>query len=452
LTSLKTFNPDIIITDLIMPNIDGEQLCRIIRAKNQFRDTVIIILSAIAAEENFDFQSVGADACIAKGPVEEMERNIQTAYSSVNQNSAPEILGTETVFKRQITTELLARKRHFAITLESIEDAFLELTPTRKITFCNSKASLFFNAPQEQILSSDFLDLFTGKQRDIIEENFNTIDNNPITIEDPDFTEINGRFLRFKLIPVKNKNEDCTLVLIRDISRQRRHEQEIKSYMHHLEEMVQKRTAEKDFINKALELKIAEREKINIELEFVARQWSNTFDTIPDFIAVLDTKMRYVRVNKTMADFLDKDPEELLGQNCYRVLHNKEEPCKTCPHLRAIKENRSVSEEVDYSYIGFPMLVTCSPCFHDDGTLLGSIYVGRDITQQKTSELERETLIKELQDALAKVKLLSGIIPICASCKKIRDDKGFWNQVEAYITNHSEAKFSHDICPECAKK
>ena len=58
----------------------------------------------------------------------------------------------------------------------------------------------------------------------------------------------------------------------------------------------------------------------------------------------------------------------------------------------------------------------------------------------------------QLQKALDEIKILQGIIPICANCKKIRDDKGFWNQVEAYISKHSEAKFSHSICPTCAKE
>ncbi len=65
---------------------------------------------------------------------------------------------------------------------------------------------------------------------------------------------------------------------------------------------------------------------------------------------------------------------------------------------------------------------------------------------------EREQLIAELQAALDKVKLLSGFLPICASCKKIRDDNGYWQQIEAYIRDHSEAEFSHGICPDCAKK
>jgi PleD family two-component response regulator len=58
----------------------------------------------------------------------------------------------------------------------------------------------------------------------------------------------------------------------------------------------------------------------------------------------------------------------------------------------------------------------------------------------------------ELQAALAKVRTLSGLLPICASCKKIRDDKGYWNQIEAYISDHSEAEFSHSVCPECMNK
>jgi hypothetical protein len=61
-------------------------------------------------------------------------------------------------------------------------------------------------------------------------------------------------------------------------------------------------------------------------------------------------------------------------------------------------------------------------------------------------------VIVKLQQALAQVKRLSGFLPICASCKKIRDDQGYWQQVEAYIRDHSEAEFSHGLCPECAKK
>lgn len=450
LESLKSFHPDILITDLIMPNIDGEQLCRIVRNKKELNNPLIIILSAIASEENYDFRRAGADACIAKGPAKDMEKHIKVILSSVGRKTPDEILGVETVYKRQITTELLSRKRHFEITLESMGDGFLELTPEKKITYCNSKVIQYLNCSEQQLLSSNFIDLFPEEYQELIERNFNRLKNRPLILGTQYPIKINERLLRFKIIPVNSDNEHCLIVLVRDITKQKQDEAKIQHYMNHLEEMVKKRTEEKDIINRALKLEIVEHERINKELASVTRQWFTTFDTIPDFISVLDTEMRFVRVNKSLADFLGKDPEELLGQHCCRAIYNRDSPFPNCPHLEAIAQNRPVSVEIPESFLGFPLMETCSPCFHEDGTLLGTINVGRDISQQKEEEKERQDIINRLQEALSKVKLLSGIIPICASCKKIRDDKGYWNQVESYIRDHSNAEFSHGICPDCA--
>ena len=78
--------------------------------------------------------------------------------------------------------------------------------------------------------------------------------------------------------------------------------------------------------------------------------------------------------------------------------------------------------------------------------------LGMFLGKIKQTDKEKSEAIKELHKALEEVKTLSGFLPICASCKKIRDDKGYWNQIEAYISEHSEAEFSHGICPECAQK
>jgi PAS domain S-box-containing protein len=75
-----------------------------------------------------------------------------------------------------------------------------------------------------------------------------------------------------------------------------------------------------------------------------------------------------------------------------------------------------------------------------------------DITERKRAEEERENTLIHLQNAMTEVKRLKGILPICAACKKIRDDQGYWIQVEVYIREHSEAQFSHGICPECREK
>ncbi|MGH1362536.1 MAG: response regulator [Calditrichia bacterium] len=78
--------------------------------------------------------------------------------------------------------------------------------------------------------------------------------------------------------------------------------------------------------------------------------------------------------------------------------------------------------------------------------------VVRDITARVRAAQEKEWLLQEFQDALARIKTLNGLIPICATCKKVRDDKGYWNRIEEYITTHSEAEFSHGVCPGCMEE
>lgn len=78
-----------------------------------------------------------------------------------------------------------------------------------------------------------------------------------------------------------------------------------------------------------------------------------------------------------------------------------------------------------------------------------TIMLERKVQEQNK---EKDMLISKLQEALDNIKKLSGLLPICSSCKKIRDDKGYWNQIEKFIADHSEAEFSHGICPDCVKK
>ena len=76
----------------------------------------------------------------------------------------------------------------------------------------------------------------------------------------------------------------------------------------------------------------------------------------------------------------------------------------------------------------------------------------KSIQKQQYFDEEQKKLIKNIQAALKDVKTLSGLLPICSNCKKIRDDKGYWNQIERYIQEYSEAKFSHGICPDCCEE
>lgn len=96
--------------------------------------------------------------------------------------------------------------------------------------------------------------------------------------------------------------------------------------------------------------------------------------------------------------------------------------------------------------------VTVSPIKDAAGLIIGASSIARDITDRRREEGERLGLIAELTQALIQAKTLRGLLPICASCKKIRDDQGYWEQVEVYIQKHSEAGFSHGLCPDCVGK
>lgn len=100
----------------------------------------------------------------------------------------------------------------------------------------------------------------------------------------------------------------------------------------------------------------------------------------------------------------------------------------------------------------FPIWLSASMVVGENGQPVAMVGIIKDMTRRKEADKEREALITELQEALSKIKTLSGLLPICAWCKKIHDDKGYWKKVETYVEEHSDASFTHGICPECLKK
>jgi len=192
-----------------------------------------------------------------------------------------------------------------------------------------------------------------------------------------------------------------------------------------------------------------EKEKAEEIVRQSAREWQTTFDSVNDAISLINMEGKILQCNKAMASLLDKSVHEVMGSTCWELVHNTSEPIEGCPFMRMRETHQRETTRLPS---GDRMLqVTVDPVLGEGGNLISVVHIISDITALNRADEQQKNLISELQSALAKVKTLSGFLPICASCKKIRDDKGYWNQIETYIRDHSEADFSHGICPECAK-
>jgi len=184
----------------------------------------------------------------------------------------------------------------------------------------------------------------------------------------------------------------------------------------------------------------------------------NYLDIAEVIFLVIGADEKVLLINKKGSEILGYEEKDIVGKNWFdhflpekikndgrevfrEILVGKFEPFK-------YMENAVLNWKGEEKIIAWHN----APLRDKTGKVIGTLSSGMDITELKKKEREREELIQELREALSKVKTLSGLLPICSSCKKIRDDKGYWRQIEAYIRDHSAAEFSHALCPECAKK
>jgi len=173
-----------------------------------------------------------------------------------------------------------------------------------------------------------------------------------------------------------------------------------------------------------------------------------------DLIALLDLKGNLIYASPSHETVLGYDPAWLVGRSFSVLMHPEDLPLvqRAISHL---PDNGGPGKSADVrmrlasgDWLDVELLLSPFSIRGLSGHRI--LLSARSIAERKRSQQEREKLILELQDAFVKIKVLSGFIPICSSCKKIRDDQGYWNQLEAYIQSHTEAQFSHGICPDCA--
>ncbi len=202
---------------------------------------------------------------------------------------------------------------------------------------------------------------------------------------------------------------------------------------------------------------ITERKRAEEALAREKTLFKTVIDNIPDKIYAKDTEGRFIVCNKAVVERMGKsDEKEIISKTDFDFIDNKLANQFRTNELEIIKTGIPLinhEEPLDQAEGGMRWNSTTKVPLRDlQGNIIGIVGVGRDITERKQAEEQREKFIAELQEALDKIKTLKGLIPICACCKKIRDDQGYWNNVESYIKEHAEVEFTHGICPDCMKK
>jgi len=141
---------------------------------------------------------------------------------------------------------------------------------------------------------------------------------------------------------------------------------------------------------------ITERKKVEDAIIRTKEEWERTFNSVPDLISILDREHRIVRVNRAMAERLGLSAEKCVGLTCFTCVHGSTLPPSACPHTVSMEDGKEHSAELREDRLGGDFLVTTTPIFDEEGRMVGSVHVARNITERKKAEKERERLLKEL--------------------------------------------------------
>jgi len=204
------------------------------------------------------------------------------------------------------------------------------------------------------------------------------------------------------------------------------------------------------------EKKEAESRQIEEKLLESEERFRRIFEDGPLGMLVADPHYRVLKANKALCEMLGYTDGELTGRSIGEITHaeDMEKSVGLSKQLLHGKvplfrlEKRYVTKSGETLWVN--LTVTAIRGKNDE--VLYALGMVEDISRRKLAEQERERLVRDLQQALDRAKTLRGLLPMCAWCKKIRNDKGYWQKVETYVQEHSDASFTHGICPDCLNR
>jgi PAS domain S-box-containing protein len=200
-----------------------------------------------------------------------------------------------------------------------------------------------------------------------------------------------------------------------------------------------------------LEMQNEELQQTQAEIESALEKYTTLYDFAPTGYFTLTGNGTILAVNLTGTRLVGIERARLLNRRFAFLISEADRPLFNAFLKKIFTEKDRGSCEVALSREGTnPLFVRIEAVVSKDGRECRAAVL--DVNERHNAAVERDRLVQELQQTLARVKMFSGLLPICANCKKVRTGKGNWEQIETYVRKHSEADFSHGICPECAKQ
>ncbi|MEA2014021.1 MAG: response regulator [Thermodesulfobacteriota bacterium] len=266
---LRTHTPDVIFTDLVMPNIDGKRLCKIIRSVPELGDVYLAVLTSVAAEAEVDLAGLKADTCIAKGPFKEMAQNVLAVLDQPKLSSSRylsgKVIGIEKVHPRRISIELLSLVKHLENILVSLPEGIIEIGPEQKIIYANPTAISLTGVTEEMLIGSPFLDLFSEDDQERLISTLKPKGGVPTRISEDALLILNDYLVTVDILTLK-EDLSSIVIVISDVTERNRTEKELEKHREHLEELVDERIAEIKRINEQLKNEINKRRQTEKQL------------------------------------------------------------------------------------------------------------------------------------------------------------------------------------------
>jgi len=400
---LEGFVPDIMFIDLVMPNISGDKLCRIVRGMPHLREAFIVILSAIVSEGETDFLSYGADACIAKGSFKNIFLHVQELIADSDKRGArewePRILGLEGICQREITKELLYSQRHLELVLDHMSEGVIRFTREQKIIYVNASAIALFGQPEEKLLGACFFVLFEEPYASTVRFLAEAVSQHPVQAGEDEEIFLGGKRLLLNFLSIPEDESGTILALVCDITKRKEEELREREHGEQLSKLVEERTISLTQANQQLHKEIAERTKVEKSLGRAHKRLLTVLDSLDAIIYVVNM------ANHELL-FMNRHAREVFGEGigriCWTVMQcGQDGPCDFCSN-EAVLALKNAKRDQGSVYV-WEHENTVNGCWYEHhdrvikwmGEVRAKLSIATDITERKNDET-RERAAREM--------------------------------------------------------